>query len=450
MKTAGTSEGQAAASRTSAQRRRIHATWNWYFIVEAICVVVADWCFTSASMGGRLLSSLLILVPCLYFMVFVLGRVYDRPYNIKGPGLAESVSKTGARGWVFALLTLVLLPVGAWFDGVAILAQLFVVPQLFIAFSYLPALGLVGVLNGVFLAMAMAGVRFLGADLAGNLMLLVLLVVFSAMIGKSFDILALTNGHNQVLLDQLESQQETIRRLSLAEGASLERERVAGEVHDTIAQSLASVLALARVAREELKDDLPKARRHLDMIADLSQGSLDDTRRIIADSAPADLEGKDLNMALTRTVQAAAQESGFQAQCHIQQPLPPLPRRTEVNLLRIVQEALANTSKHAEARHVHVNLEIRHEETQHIHPQGQSTVQLLIQDDGLGFDTDNLDSSRMEQTGHGYGLRDMAKRAKESGGTCTVTSRPGQGTRIAVTVPADVPGDHREREREQR
>lgn len=407
--------------------------------MEAACVVVADCCFTSVPIGARLLSSLLILVPCLYFMTFVLGRVYDQPYQMDGPGMAEPVSKTGAHGWVFALLSLVCLPVGAWLDGVAILAQLFVVPQLFIAFAYLPALGLVGVLNAVFVAMAMAGVRFLGTDLAGNLMLMGLVVVFSAMIGKSFDILALTNGHNQMLLDQLESQQETIRRLSLAEGASIERERVAGEMHDTIAQSLASVLALARVAREELDDDLPTARRHLDMIADLSQSSLDNTRRMITDSAPADLDGKDLSMALERTVQAAAQEAGFQAQCRIQQPLPALPRRTEVNLLRIVQEALANVSKHAEARHVHISLVPQENGPHDSHP---GTLELLITDDGLGFDADNLDSIRMEQAGHGYGLRDMAKRAKESGGACTVTSGPGQGTRITITVPTEEPGDH--------
>ena len=48
----------------------------------------------------------------------------------------------------------------------------------------------------------------------------------------------------------------------------------------------------------------------------------------------------------------------------------------------------------------------------------------------------------MEQAGHGYGLRDMAKRAKESGGACTVTSGPGQGTRITITVPTEEPGDH--------
>ena len=76
------------------------------------------------------------------------------------------------------------------------------------------------------------------------------------------------------------------------------------------------------------------------------------------------------------------------------------------------------------------------------HDSHPGTLELLITDDGLGFDADNLDSIRMEQAGHGSGLRDMAKRAKESGGACTVTSGPGQGTRITITVPTEEPGDH--------
>lgn len=429
-----------ATARTDAQRQRLHNTWNWYFIVEAGCVVGANCFFSTASMTYKLISSFLILLPCLFFMILVLPRVYDKSERFDRQTADQPVSKTGAYGWIFALLTLVCLPMGAWLDGTAILAQLFIVPQLFIAFSYLPALGLVGVLNIAYLAMVLAGKRFLSTDLTGNLMLMILVVVFSAMIGKSFNVLALTNGHNQMLLDKMESQQETIRRLSRAEGASIERERVANEMHDTIAQSLTSILALARVAHEELIDDIPAAQKHLEMIASTSKGSLDDTRRMIADSAPADLDGRDLKTALERTVHATAAKTGFQLQCRIQRTLPPLPKQTEVNLLRIVQESLTNISKHANAQHVQVSLLLKRPEL----------LELQIKDDGCGFDIQNLDFQEMEKAGHGYGLRDMAKRAQDAGGRCTVTSVPGQGTSITVNIPVERPSNTTQPDKEER
>ena len=150
-----------ATARTDAQRRRLHNTWNWYFIVEAGCVIGADCFFSTASMTHKLASSFLILLPCLFFMILVLPRVFDKPQGSDRQTADQPVSKTGAYGWIFALLTLVCLPMGAWLDGTAILAQLFIVPQLFIAFAYLPALGLVGVLNIAYLGMVLAGKRFL-------------------------------------------------------------------------------------------------------------------------------------------------------------------------------------------------------------------------------------------------------------------------------------------------
>nr|WP_269749090.1 sensor histidine kinase [Bifidobacterium polysaccharolyticum] len=238
----------------------------------------------------------------------------------------------------------------------------------------------------------------------------------------------------------MESQQKTIRRLSRAEGASIERERVANEMHDTIAQSLTSILALARVAHEELIDDIPAAQKHLEMIASTSKGSLDDTRRMIADSVPADLDGRDLKTALERTVHSTAAKTGFQSQCRIQRTLPPLPKQTEVNLLRIVQESLTNISKHANAQHVQVSLLLKRPEL----------LELQIKDDGCGFDIQNLDFQEMEKAGHGYGLRNMAKRAQDAGGRCTVTSVPGQGTSITVNIPVERPSNTTQPDKEER
>lgn len=73
---------------------------------------------------------------------------------------------------------------------------------------------------------------------------------------------------------------------------------------------------------------------------------------------------------------------------------------------------------------------------------GQELLQLQIKDDGCGFDIQNLDFQEMEKAGHSYGLRDMAKRAQDAGGRCTVTSVPGQGTSITVNIPVERPSNN--------
>ncbi|BDR53578.1 hypothetical protein KIM372_14850 [Bombiscardovia nodaiensis] len=417
---------RSGSFRTLTQRRKVHVTWNWYFLIELACVLVVSFAFSAAPLANRCLAALLIALPCGFYLSSILNRVYARP----GAANMEQVSKTGARGWCFAGIALACTLAATWLNHIAILAQIFVIPQLFIAFAYLPALAIVTALNAGFGLMAFVGLRIFGLDLPSSLMLFAVTVVFSALIGKSFDVLAITNARNQQLLDQLERQQEMIKELSRQEGAAAERERVAREMHDTIAQSLASILALSRAARAEVSDDMLQATRHLTMISELSQTSLDDTRRMIAGSEPADLDGKDLLTALNRSLERATRESSIAVERDLLSQLPPLERRQEVALLRITQEAVTNVVHHAHASQVRLVLQVEG-------PQAHARLLLTIQDNGQGFDPGRvLDQRRQgQQAGHGYGLQDMHKRAYETGGQLSIESAPGEGTTITAVFP---------------
>lgn len=145
-------------------------------------------------------------------------------------------------------------------------------------------------------------------------------------------------------------------------------------MHDTIVQSLALILAFSRACREELSDDHDTALRHLGMIIDLSKESLDDMRRMIADSSPANLETNDLAEAIRQMVDKMKERKGLAVSLEIAPRLSLLSKQTQVNLLRIVQESLANVAAHAPQ----VSLSL---------VMASGELVLTISDNGGGFDT---------------------------------------------------------------
>ena len=183
------------------------------------------------------------------------------------------------------------------------------------------------------------------------------------------------------IIEQLEATQAELAAAQHEAGRMAERQRLSADIHDTLAQGFTSILMLIQAAQ--------------------------------ADLAPAQLEGGTLPDALRRLSQVPGVDAGFSVCGTARQ----LPMATEVVLLRVCQEALANVRKHAGADKASV--ELRYD---------PRAVLLEVIDDGAGFDPDRV-------TG-GYGLRGMRTRVAEAGGTVTVHSSPGAGTRVCVTVPA--------------
>jgi signal transduction histidine kinase len=196
-----------------------------------------------------------------------------------------------------------------------------------------------------------------------------------------------------------------------------ERQRLAGDIHDTLAQGFTSIVMLLQAAEAELGQDQDAARRHLRLAAETARENLSEARTLVAALAPAQLEGGQLDDALHRLAGQAAEQSGTVADFAVGGAPRPLPTATEVVLLRVCQEALANVRKHANAHRAWVRL-----------CYSPSAVRLEVRDDGAGFDP--------AATNGGYGLRGMRARVDEAGGNLTVRSAPGAGTSVNVEVPA--------------
>ena len=200
------------------------------------------------------------------------------------------------------------------------------------------------------------------------------------------------------------------RRLEAAQ--TEERNRLAREIHDTIAQDL-SAIAFQLEAAEALlaqKSEPERVRRSVTAALDLTRKGLEEARRSVLDLRAAPLEGRTLPVALA----SLAQEAGVAFESA--QAAVPLPPAVEVGLYRIAQEALQNALRHAAASRIVIGLETSLDQ-----------VRLTVQDDGKGF-PEGTSSGR-------FGLIGMRERARLLGGSFQVESSPGAGTRITAEVP---------------
>ncbi|MEV8019422.1 sensor histidine kinase [Streptomyces sp. NPDC086554] len=202
-------------------------------------------------------------------------------------------------------------------------------------------------------------------------------------------------------------------------GVADERRRLAAEIHDTIAQGLTGIIAQLQVVANASDETL--AREHLGRAADLARHSLGEARRSVHNLSPTALEHDALPEALKKTVTEWAERTGVRAEFTLTGTAEPLHEEIEATLLRIVQEALSNASRHAAATRLGVTLSYMDGE-----------VTLDVRDDGRGFDP--LATVRRSGSG-GFGLDGMRARAERIAGSLTVESEPGGGTALSARVP---------------
>jgi len=203
-------------------------------------------------------------------------------------------------------------------------------------------------------------------------------------------------------------------------GAVEERNRLARELHDTIAQGLtATTLQIESAdALLDVGSNAERARESLRRALSITQSNLEEARRSVLDLRAAPLEGRSLSEALKALVNEWETETGAATRFQAVNGRRPLPPRVEVALYRICQEALTNVARHAEAERVTVRLIATTEQ-----------VQLIVEDDGRGFDA----SEAVDR----HGLVGMNERTRMLGGTLDLRTRPGAGTRVQVTVPLE-------------
>ncbi|MFJ4771299.1 sensor histidine kinase [Streptomyces uncialis] len=202
-------------------------------------------------------------------------------------------------------------------------------------------------------------------------------------------------------------------------GIADERRRLAAEIHDTLAQGLTGIIAQLQVVANA--PDPAAAHAHLDRAADLARHSLGEARRSVQNLAPVGLAHDALPQALRKTVDRWGEGTGVRADFTLTGTAEGLHAEVSATLLRIAQEALSNTSKHASASRVGVTLSFMDDE-----------VALDVRDDGKGFDP----LTPPERTGTGgFGLDGMRARAERIAGSLSVESEPGYGTAVSARVP---------------
>ncbi|MFE7481587.1 sensor histidine kinase [Streptomyces sp. NPDC057552] len=202
-------------------------------------------------------------------------------------------------------------------------------------------------------------------------------------------------------------------------GAQDERQRLAGEIHDTLAQGLAGIITQLQAAERSARVR-GGTEEHVTRALRLARSSLTEARRSVRALAPQELGRARLPDALRTLTERWSEEQGVEARVEVTGAREPLSPAIEVSLFRVAQESLTNVAKHAGASRVGVTLSYTGTE-----------VLLDVRDDGRGF---------AEGDGTGFGLTSMRQRIRGVGGHLEMQSAPGEGTSVSARVPAIAPG----------
>ena len=218
---------------------------------------------------------------------------------------------------------------------------------------------------------------------------------------------------------QLQSTMTQLQKETQLSATLAERNRLAGEIHDSVEQGLNGlILHLDTIAK--LADQPSKVREYLSLARNMVAFSRAEVKHAVWDLQSPILENADLGTALTRIAKQISPDSNPRVTVQIQGDARPLSKSIEHHLLRIGQEAITNAVKHARANHIAVTVTYT-----------ENKMRLSVQDDGCGFHPDAILSHGV---GH-FGLRSLRVRGKRMNGQLDVSSKPGQGTTVQVTVP---------------
>jgi len=229
-----------------------------------------------------------------------------------------------------------------------------------------------------------------------------------------------------LLVGRLREQQESLRAANakLTHYASTleqltvsrERNRLARELHDTLAHSLTAISVSLETAKAYFDIDSKKTRDLLDKSLESTRSGTDETRRALRALRSNALEDMGLGLAIQRAAESAAKRSHLDLELALPNPMPSLSPDVEQTLYRITQECVENIAKHSRAKKLSVRL------TSNAH-----TI-LTIQDDGVGFDP------RETEPTNRYGLVGMRERAELAGGSLTIESGRNKGTKVVLTI----------------
>ena len=313
----------------------------------------------------------------------------------------------------------------------------------------------------VFLSLVMTGLisaidRLLGYDLSLEIFYVVPVALVSWEVGKNAGILvAVLSGAQKLVVDEItrplyvhplmpvlkemtglsfllliawlvavhkrdeEREHQLIAQLKDATIAE-ERNRMAAEIHDTLAQGFTGVSVQLEAARDIVAVSPEEATKHMEQAQAIARTSLKEARRSVWALHPPELEASGLVGSIHHFLDRIAAGASTVVEFSLEGTPCPLPKGVALGLLRICQEAVVNALRHAKANKIKVQLTFK-----------PSVIDLCVEDDGRGFD------SHLRGDGKGFGLIAMRERAERIGAQLEISSEPGRGTR--TTVVAKVP-----------
>ncbi|MFD8813805.1 sensor histidine kinase [Streptomyces sp. NPDC059627] len=374
---------------------------RWNTVCWALFGAMAVGLVTAAPSGGSKYRALALL-GCVVLCYAVLDRFPGNPVVRPQVYLSVLVLALGGLAYLgssYAALFMVTLP-HYWMFGRT--------PR--------TSMGFLGAATGVTLAGALVrqgwSAEFFGETLVSTL----IVVAVGVLIGLWAHSVVAQSSERARLIEELERTEAQLSEAHQRQGAADERERIARDIHDTLAQGFASIIVLAEAARAGMSDDPARSARQLWSIESTARENLAEARELVGSArqpGPGRAAAGTVAQTLRRTLDRFAEDTGLAVDADLADL--ECDQQTRIALLRCTQESLANVRKHARASTVGVVLVRR--------PYG---VELEITDDGSGF---------VAGESTGFGLDGMRKRLAELGGRLTVTSSVGDGTRILATIP---------------
>lgn len=238
-----------------------------------------------------------------------------------------------------------------------------------------------------------------------------------AQVGAVMGYLGNQMGNVAIRLESLEQKQ--LFGAKIIKAQEEERRRVARDIHDGPAQYMANVVFRAEVCERLLDEDIERVRIELQELRSQVRLCLQETRKIIFDLRPMTIDDLGLAPTLRRLLESVKERRGIATELRIIGREGRFASTNEVGAFRLVQEAVTNAEKHAEAGCIIVRLEFRRE-----------FVSVVVEDDGVGFDV------LASRAAGSFGLAGMRERAELLGGDVAINSQPGYGTKVFIKVPA--------------
>ena len=319
--------------------------------------------------------------------------------------------------WLIALTVVWIADILVASAGIYLLFVLF--------FLYLRVLGMVwGSISVIFGTAVSVGIQIPQGLTFGGVMGPVVSALVTVAIFYAFTRLHEINTERTALIRELMETRQQLAETERAAGVAGERQRIAHEIHDTLAQGLSSIQMLLHAANRDLDGEInvDKARERIGLARQTAADNLQEARAMIAALQPAALSQTSLVGALDRMAQGFAAAADLNIEVEADGEVTQLPMKLEAVLLRIAQGAVGNVAKHAQATRARITVSY-----------SDDAVRVDIVDNGVGFDVKAVES-RPAGLGH-IGLAAMKRRAEEVSGEVVIESSPGNGTAVSVSVP---------------